>query len=189
MNDSSDPGRLPDLDKLPLETQPPAELQHRVLGTLRSEGLIGRSPSRPASRWLAAAACLAAMLLGWTARGLVLDAGPDRLATSGDYLILLAEPEPLRTSKSMDALVAEYSAWARQLASEERLVTAGHLVGESTRLEPEWVAEAAPDSAVPLDSLTGFFVVRAEDLEHASEIAATSPHVGYGGRIAVRSIE
>lgn len=189
MKDSSDPGRLPDLDKLPLETQPPAELQQRVLSTLRSEGLIESRAPRPSSRWLAAAACLAAMLLGWTTRGLVPESGPDRLAAGGDFLILLAEPEPLRTSKSMDALVAEYSAWARQLASEERLVTAGHLVGESTRLEPEWVREATPSSAVPLDSLTGFFVVRAEDLEHASEIAATSPHVGYGGRIAVRSIE
>jgi hypothetical protein len=37
--------------------------------------------------------------------------------------------------------------------------------------------------------VTGFFVIRARDYDHALELARQSPHLKYGGTIEVRAIE
>jgi hypothetical protein len=49
-------------------------------------------------------------------------------------------------------------------------------------------AESAP-SRSPAGVLAGYFVLEAEDLEEAERLAATCPHVAYGGAIEVRLIE
>jgi len=189
MNESNYQGRVPELEKLPVEIEPPAALEESVVGVLKREGLIGATRSRGRSPWFLLAACLVATVLGWTARGLVSSAGSNRAAAPGQFLILLAEPEPLQTSKSMEELVSEYSAWAGKLAAENRLVAAGHLVGDGSRLPAGDGGAAGSTARLSLDSLSGFFLVRADSLEQATAIAASSPHVGYGGKIVVRPSE
>jgi hypothetical protein len=187
MNNPQNPDELRELENLPNEIEPPAALEERLVGQLKREGLIEASSSKGMSPWLMAAACLVAALIGWTARGFQ-PAAAGVGAEGSSFLILLSEPEPLQTSKPMAELVAEYGAWAGGLAEENRLVAAGHLTPERMRLASIRSPSSEEPSQLDLDTLTGFFVVRADDLAQAAKIAESSPHIGYGGEIAVRAI-
>ena len=187
MNNPQNPDELRELEKLPNEIEPPAALEERLVGVLKREGLIEVSGSKGLSPWLMAAACLVAALIGWTARGFQ-PAAAGEGAEESSFLILLSEPEPLQTSKPMVELVAEYGAWAGGLAEENRLLAAGHLTPERMSLASSSRPSSREPSELNLGTLTGFFVVRAEDLAQAAKIAESSPHIGYGGEIAVRAI-
>jgi len=174
-----------ELQHLPQAIDPPPELEERVVGELRLEGLLdrGRGPARPgASWWWMAAACLLAALAGWTARGVVAaPEGPAALVAGNDYLLLLTEPHPLATDKPEAARVAEYRDWATGLASEGKLVSAGKLADGGRYL--------GSTPAPALGTVSGFFLVRGGSLEDAAALAATCPHRRYGGEIDVRPIE
>lgn len=187
MNNPQNPDELRELEKLPSEVEPPAALEEKLVGVLKREGLIEAPPAKGLSPWLMAAACLVAALIGWTARGFQ-PAATGAVAEGASFLILLSEPEPLQTSKPMAELVAEYGAWAGGLAEENRLLAAGHLTPERMRLSSIRRPSPGELSELDLDTLTGFFVVRADSLAQAAKIAETSPHIGYGGEIAVRAI-
>ena len=193
MNRPSEPEELRELENLPRTVEPPSELEDRVVVALESRGLI-RQPSRGGvPRWWVAAACVVAAFVGWTARGVVStpsDVAPETggVAPSGSYLILLTEPEPLRTTKPMTALVEEYSRWAGELIAENRLVSAGRLSGDNRLLSAHTVSRLGPEMEGNLGPATGFFIVRASNLEEAVGIAQTCPHIDYGGKITVRSI-
>jgi hypothetical protein len=68
-------------------------------------------------------------------------------------------------------LVDEYRKWAQAVSAD----------GVSIR------GEKLRDEAG--ETLSGFFIVEAPSLEAARAIAATCPHVRYGGRIDVREID
>ena len=104
-----------------------------------------------------------------------------RSARAGDdYLVLLTEPRPLSTDKPVETLVAEYSRWAGQFASEGRLLGAG-------RLDDRRVYQGQSRS-VPVGSVSGYFIIRAASLEELADSVARSPHRSYGGEVEIRPI-
>lgn len=175
-----------ELKRLPPAIDPPPELEEKVVGALRREGLVGGGRRAPRHGWWwAAAACLVAAVAGWTVRGVVDAPGGDAaaLAEGQDYLLLLTEPRPLATEKPESALVAEYRDWATGLAEEGKLVAAGKLDEEENG---RYLGET---TAAAVGTVSGYFVVRGGSLEEAVTLAASSPHRRYGGEIAVRRIE
>lgn len=183
-----------DLAGLPRALDPPGDLEERVFTALRERRLVRRErPARALSRWGLAAACLLAALFGWTARGLVqapvlgpIERPPGAQGTTAagrEYLLLLLEPLPLRTSRPLDSLIAEYRAWAEELVAQGRLVAAGRLESGGRYL-PASGRSGAPGVA----AASGFFVVRAAGLAEAERVAATCPHLRYGGEISVREL-
>lgn len=187
------------LARLPGEVPPPPELEERVARALRSEGLLGgeggRRRWRPASTpaRLVAAAVVAALLfgVGWVAGGG--GAGGTAPGPPGDrYLLLLYEGEGFRAAESeIPRLVAEYSAWARELHGDgqlllaEKLESGGRvLTAGATGLE---VRSGTPVAAE--GSLAGFYLITARSWEEAVRIAAAAPHLRYGGQVALRRIE
>jgi len=176
-----------ELRDLPQAIDPPPELEDRVVGALRREGLVGGHRSPRGNPWLVAAACLLAAVGGWMARGLVAtpEGGPETvaLAEGHDYLLLLTEPTPLATDRPESELVAEYRDWAIGLAEQGKLVAAAKLDDES---DGRYLGETA---AVPVGTVSGYFVIRGTSLEEVTALAAGSPHRRYGGEIAVREIE
>ena len=202
MKRSDNSSVLDRLSSLSSTAAPPAELEDRVVAALRSHGLVAPSPpigsttaAATADRrpWrFALAASLAASLLaalgGWFAHGLW-NQGPAR-STPPDphYLLLLSEPEELRTERALPDSVAEYRDWAQELAAEGRLVTAGRLVREGARLQGQVIDGIFGLDESELRAATGYFVIRAADLSAASALAQTCPHLKYGGVITVRPI-
>lgn len=171
-------------------TAPPPELRESVVETLRADGQI-RSPAkthprrpRPMVGIAVAASLLLAFAAGqWFAgsRGAPPVADPDAL-----FMMLLREPPGgLRVEGVSEAdLVSEYSGWARTQAQAGRLVR-GEKLGEQELLvgPSDDVLDGGPSR------VTGFFLVRAEDLAEAERIARSCPHVLYGGTIELRPVD
>jgi hypothetical protein len=124
---------------------------------------------------------------GWTAHRLAGSDTPDPAsgATGQAWLILLREPSgaPLveTGSAAERAMVAEYGAWAGELARQGKLVSAEKLADPVTWLPGPGAPEAT--------SVTGFFLVRAATAAEAERIARASPHIQHGGTIELRPID
>ena len=161
------------------EAKPSPALQRRIETTLQRRRYL-TSRSTP---WRLAG--LAASLL--IAAGLGFFAGrvrPGVEAHEGrQYLFLLREDSTYRDDRPIGEIVREYGQWADSLRRNNLLVLAEKLGDEQTSV----VAAAGPVSTE--SPVTGFFLVRAPTLEAARTIAASSPHVKYGGRIVVMSVE
>lgn len=151
------------------------------MGSLRDSGHLRgrRSPAWNAIGMgaLAAASLLVGVLLGRTSR--------DSSSGLPRYLLLLYEDGTYRADAPMATIIAEYAGWADSLRRAGELEAGEKLGDQALVLGPE----PAADASLPSDFPTGFFIVRAPDLERARRIAASSPHVQRGGRIALRPIE
>jgi hypothetical protein len=197
MNDFEDRSELPELDALPSEMEPPPEIEERVVSVLKQRGLIGasRGPSHRAPWWQLAAAALIAATLTWFGRGLIEPTAPPADApviAQQEYLLLLNEPEALQTTKPEAELVEEYRAWAIDLAGQGRLIDTGKLAPRGETLRPTLTAGTRAPTSTPtedLDTISGYFLVRANSWDEALELARTCPHLAYGGEISVRLLE
>lgn len=159
------------MDDVPRDIDPPERLERRVVDALRARGLVRPSRRRRAAR--AALAAAAGLLL--FAGGFVAGASrPDAVRPAGSPRFLLLLHETAATASlgiPERVLVDEYGDWARRVSAD------GHAMrGEKLRAEPG-------------QTLSGFFIVEAPSRDAAEAIAASSPHVRYGGRIDVREIE
>lgn len=189
MNDFDDHSELRELASLPREMEPPPEVEDRVVEALKERGLItGRHPRRMASWWQLAAAALIAATLGWMGRGFAEPAGVPAVAER-EFLLLLSEPEELRTTKSEAELVEEYRGWASNLGRQGRLVDSAKLESGGQLLRSSIEAQPSHPPGGGLETVTGYFLVRADSWEEALEFARTCPHLGYGGEISVRVLE
>lgn len=165
-----------------------------------SAGASGATRRRWPSRIPLAAAILAALLVGGIG-GYLLAPRFDRavsqpVALNGDqsFLLLLHESPELRARFAllpMDSVVAEYRAWAGQLAADGRLSGAAKLEDQVrfvARTEGGLVVERREPDELG-DMVTGYFLIKAADYEEALKITAGAPHLSYGGTVEVRSID
>lgn len=185
------------MNALPPNLVPPPDLEQRVVTRLKREGLIHSEPTQEIDMkrihltWAVAAAVL---LIVGLVLGRMPAAGVSESAKAIDsrqqYALMLYEDAAYQTAPTAAASdrVAEYTNWARQLATDgtvvggEKLADSGVLLAAS---EPN--AARVPSSDI--GALAGYFVIRAKDENDAARIAATCPHLKYGGRISLRRIE
>lgn len=110
---------------------------------------------------------------------------PDTRGTESTYLLLFHIDSTFRhgqTPAASAAILADYAQWADRLRRE------GTLIGGEKLADPTaWFGPAHEVSAQG-DHLAGFMVIRAKDRASAETIAATCPHLRYGGRIELRMI-
>jgi hypothetical protein len=176
--------RLADaLSRLHPEVEPPPGVEDRLVSALRARGdIVGRRRRTPL--WAFAAGIAAAALVVTMLR---------RPAEGGnqepEYLLLIAEDSrytPPVDSAEARSRVAEYTEWAGRLAGAGKLVTAGELAYSGTEVRAEGNAPSVIDARA--GAVSGFFLVRAESLAQAEQLAADSPHLKYGGTVVVRPI-
>ena len=135
-----------------------------------------------------AASLVLALVIGGAA-GFRLAAADGPTAATADvpagerYLLLVHETEATERAvreQGLQAVVAEYAAWAGELASSGRLIDAEKLTDV-----PEWVGrDPSAGSAI-----SGFFLIRADSRQEAMRIARESPHARYGGVVEVRAVD
>jgi hypothetical protein len=160
---------------LPGEAQTVAALKQA--GVLRSE----RKPPGFGRLLLGVAAGLVLFLAGswWGRQG-------DRVpAAQGQrFALFLLEDSTFQGTEQVghDSLVAEYSAWAGELAENGNLVM-GEELGEEA-----WPVGPTEPERSPAARITGFFILTAASEEAALALARSSPHLRYGGAIVVRPI-
>lgn len=177
--------RLADaLSRLHQEVEPPPAVEDRLVRALRTRGdLAGLRHGLP--RWafatgLAAAAALVATILLRPAG----DGNQER-----QFLLLIAEDSlytPPADSAEARSRVAEYTEWAGRLAGAGRLVSAGELADSGTDVRAVGNSPSSIDTRT--GAVSGYFLVRAESLAHAEQLAAESPHLKYGGTVVVRPV-
>lgn len=175
-----------DLSTLARSPGPPRELEPRVVDSLRARGLL-RPATNGAGIWrrygLAALAAAALLAIGFVFG----DRSERRAHSDGPrYLLLLYQDSADATTglAERDSMVAEYVRWAGRLREDGRLVL-GEELGEGMAVVPEVEGEGIASSRY---ALGGFFVIHADDLEHAIEIARSTPHARGGGAVVVRPI-
>jgi hypothetical protein len=180
-NDEWTPGEAERLRAAQVDGAPPPGLEEATLGALRERGLV-----RPARRRLVAAVALVAMAaalvvaVGWSVMHRSDGSAPAIPASPRFVLLLYAGTDPI--AGTPDNRRREYSQWARDVAAGGTAIS-GEELSEDAREVP-----AASDAAVAAPLPRGFFVVSAPDLDAAQRIAATCPHLRYGGRIVVKRI-
>lgn len=191
------------MSKLQEQPLPPAGLERRVLARLRSAGLIESATSREIDMkrvhlgWALAAAVLLAVGIFV---GRMPAASPQQASVAqqpandakdarAQYALLLYEDASYQSSGEPNSSdrVGEYSAWARNLAADGTVMGGEKLADSGLLLSASDSGSRLPQSDV--GTLTGYFVIRAQDDDQAARIAATCPHLKYGGRISLRRIE
>lgn len=137
------------------------------------------------------AAVVAALLVGFVT-GQRLDGAQTALPADerGQFVMLLYEDESYEYPPpgGMAGRIGEYAQWARDVAAKgqyvagQKLADGGLLVA---RGQPP--AEGIPiaEEGIP----GGYFIIRAESLQEAAQIAASCPHVRYGGSVSLRRVD
>lgn len=175
------------LDRLAASFVPPADLEARVVTTLRQQKLLASSPfsRRLGLTLIRVAAALLIFLAGVACqRWLLPSFSKAAIDSRPRYVLLLISRSDLVLTPEVEAQrVEEYSHWARQLAQVgdlevgEKLADARQLVGPQ------------PADSDAAERVAGFFIVRAAGPEEAQRIALSCPHLRHGGRIELRRIE
>lgn len=137
---------------------------------------VGRRPWY-AGAW--AATILIAALVGY-------GFGAHRPVRQGPTFLLLFHIDSTfrrgQTPAASAAILADYGRWSDSLAHDGTLI-GGEKLADSTA----WFGPAH-DIPARGDHLAGFMMIRAKDRAQAEKIAATCPHLKYGGRIELRMI-
>src|SRR5262245_24147850 len=185
-DDELTPEEVNQLKRLGDGIAPSQGLEDRVVAKMRSQGLIRDR----ANRWRLLAATAAGVILFIAGFGVGRGWKP---AASGDsrpeFVLLLYEDSNYQTADpaQLPGRVSEYSQWARSLGSGNYI--GGEKLGdlESTVSKNGIVGPASPTEKS--GSVAGYFLIRAADETEAAKIAATCPHVSYGGVVSVRQLE
>jgi len=88
------------------------------------------------------------------------------------------------------AAVEKYSAWAKKLREEGRLVDAEGLAPEARHLVPhegQIVVSDGPFTETK-EIVGGYYVFTAKDLDEATEICRACPSLEYGGNVEIRPV-
>ena len=102
-------------------------------------------------------------------------------------LLLHDEGLALNSPEEQEAAVAEYVAWAGELAAAGHLVAGDELAPEGNLLEGANNPTVHPISAAS-DRIGGYFIIAAADYEEALSLAKGCPQLRYGGTVEVRPI-
>jgi hypothetical protein len=189
LEDELTPERLQKLRELSGGPQPPAWLEARTIEELRAHDLLRDERSRRAVlfRWLAfGAACVIFLAAGFVAgeRRTRVPAAP-----MGNRYVLFVTTQGESESappKHEAGRVREYSKWARDQAAAGHLIAGEKLNETSLALTG---SDARPRHDSSLDILGGYFIIVAKNMDEATIIARTCPHLRHGGTLVIRPIE
>lgn len=186
----------PRADSLPLEMDPPDELETRVVRALESRDLLRQRPAPvPSStpRWVALAAGLAAAFL----LGRMSAPSPEADGTTpvplqpAQYALVLYETDDFdRGPGEARARYDAYSRWVAEARARGQFITGEDLSVDGYSLSPSGseILVDATAATSPGAVLSGVFLVTAPDDEGALELARALPHLRYGGRVAVQRV-
>ncbi|MEL6923086.1 MAG: YciI family protein [Bacteroidota bacterium] len=107
-----------------------------------------------------------------------------------DFMLFVRENIAEMTELSeadMHAEIQEYSDWVEGLAK-----TGNFVAGDPLDAEGRYMIDGAVVSDGPYieakEAVTGYLIIKANDLDHAVKIASTCPVFKHGGRLEVRPI-
>jgi hypothetical protein len=177
------------LERLCREDPLPPGLEQRVLAAVRGRGLIRGHSRFPARALGIAASLLVAFAGGWLTRPLLQPSSRPPAGADQLFLFLLGSEEPPGPASEIGRSVEAHRAWAERLRGEGRLVRAEKLREQVLLLTtPDGRATPQP-SGGSAEAASGFFLVRAADVDEAVELARSCPSLRFGGSVTIRSVD
>lgn len=195
--DEKTPAYYQALEGLRREMMPPSSLEDQVVKRLRRSNLIVPSKTtrhRPIVKIAFASAASVLLFIVGVMAGAWWATQRTNEATAPEFLLILRMSQQqlqALSSEESSRRVKEYGVWAMELDQTGLL-----LGGEKLTEEARYLHKAGERVAVSQDQLgqtdaviAGYFLIRANDYEHAIAVAGSCPHLKYGGSIEVRQIE
>jgi hypothetical protein len=107
------------------------------------------------------------------------------------YMLLIrGDDEVVRSPEEMQAIVKEYIAWAGRLRSEGRMLGGDELAGggKIVRKQGDRLMLSDGPYAEGKELVGGYFLIDADDEDHAARIAGDCPGLTRNGAVEVRAI-
>lgn len=161
----------------------PEDLEENVIARLKEKQLITNNNNimKLKQHLIWAAAAAVALMCGFF---IGQNFNEQQTTIPGDmnkYMLLLYENEQFQP-KEISLMVEEYTNWATELAQQGKLDHAEKLADNGS-----WLGNTSAKNKQ--SSVTGYFVLLASDLEEATALAKTHPHIDYGGGVELRPID
>lgn len=98
-------------------------------------------------------------------------------------------PEVRFSPDEMQAMMQHWQNWMGSIAAQNKLASTGNRLGSNgATLKPDNVITNGPFAEIK-EIITGYIVVRAENIDEAAEMAKGCPLVvGGGGQVEVRNV-
>ncbi len=167
----------------------PLQLEYKVILKLRDLGLLNNKKYFSVVSLKISFAIL--LIFIGTLIGYTLNSGITGFAQStydSKYVLLLYNNNNLTGTES--ERVTNYSAWVRKLAAEQKVVSGEKLRSTGFLLSSSGISSKASGDSIYVNprTMSGYFVIQANNYEEALIIAKSCPHIKYGGKIEVREI-
>lgn len=167
-------------EQLQKEAKPNPELRNRIVHQLKSDGLV--RPDKARRIWLnwaaSIAACILFFFLGQYVAYTTTNIEPWRsyIDPQHGFAIILYEDDNFVEGEAL-ARAAEYGEWMHSISEQGIRIQGQELTSESTTINATGSSERV---------MSGYFLLEANTLEEAVEIASDIPHVKYGGSVEVK---
>lgn len=107
-----------------------------------------------------------------------------------DYILLIRDGIPGDTSPAdIQSIIQEFSAWAGELSAAGKLKDASKLADGGKLVKSSGGAITDGPFTETKDAIGGFFLIEADSLDAAVEIAKGCPGLKYGDSVEVRTVE
>ncbi len=165
------------------EKTPPKRLEKNIVGQLQKEGLIKRSITmNNYLKWTASIAASILLFFG----GMFYEQSKTNtmveIEPTKGYMLLLHEDANFNPGDPM-AMFEEYKTWMENTFERGIKITGQELKNEATIVKSNSRNEVGDQADV---RTTGYFILEANSLEEAIQVAEENPHVKYGGSVEVK---
>jgi hypothetical protein len=175
-----------ELRALRVRHSPPDSLKRNIVTQLLRHELLRPRWYQMRSVIIAAGAAAAILLVVFGAViGVWLQPSRTVAGTAQPAFMLLLRSREGSLAGNENDRVREYGIWAGDLVKKGQYVDAGRLSDASKKLTKQG-SDPIPANDTPV---SGYFIIRAADLDQAVEIARNCPHITYGGELEVRPID
>lgn len=170
--------------RLKREERLPAGLEKRIIEQLKSNHLIESKTyeMNPTLKWVAAAA--AAVLLFFIGNYTGQQSGvAQAIDPSMGYMLILHEDDQFKPGEPQE-MYQEYAGWMQNTMAKGIEMTGHELKNEAAIVDQRQNVKNLDENSAK--KTTGYFILEAESLEEALEVAKSNPHIKYGGTIEVK---
>jgi hypothetical protein len=130
--------------------------------------------------------------------GLSLFSVPDRhsviktkITVMKEFLMLFRNENPaggeMPSAEQMQAVMKDWQDWIASVAAAGKFLSTNRLYSEGKSLSADGRITDGPYAEVK-EMIGGYLIVKAADLEEATEMAKACPNLKYGGKVEVRRV-
>jgi len=171
--------------RLNREEQPPVVLEKKIIDKLKSHHLIAsKTKTHKMNTALKLAFAAVAILLFFIGNYVGKQSMKVKaIEPSMGYMLILHEDDQFRPGEPYE-MYQEYAGWMENTTAKGIAMIGQELKNEAVIVDHRQNVEHLDKNSAK--KTTGYFILEAESLEIALEVAKSNPHIKYGGTIEVK---